>query len=156
MLKPSAVVELVWQDESGSTAVTTTYAPSSSTVSEIDAFATAFASILLPLTDAVLIKQRIKYVWVPDSPAVASGSNPITHTGLFFFSTGSSTPDGAVAIPGIIDDIILTSGPCSDVCIDLEDSDVIAFSDAVIAAGFSNPFGDVFTALFAAYVQSRV
>lgn len=156
MLKPSAVVELVWQDETGSTAMTTTYAPSSWTVSEIDTFAAAFVSILLPLTDSVLIKQRIKYISAPEAPGMASGSNPITHTGLFFFSTGPSTSDGAIAVPGVKDSVVLTSGPCADVCIDLGNSDVIALADAVIAAGMSNPFGDVFDALFAAYVQSRV
>lgn len=156
MLKPSAVVELVWQDETGSNAMTTLYASSGSTVAEIDDLATAISSILASLTDAVLVKQRIKYISVPEAPVAAGGSTPVTRNGIFFFSTGSSTPDALLAIPGIKDSVLVTSGPLEGVGIDLTNSDVIAFRDAVLSLPFSNPFGDEFTSLFAAYLQSRV
>lgn len=156
MLKPSAVVELVWQDETGSTAATTIFASSSLTYAEIDANASALASILVPLTGAVLVKQRVKYVSVPEEPVSAGGSNPITRTGIFFFSTGSSTPDALVSVPALADSVVLDAGPLAGVGIDLSNSDVIAFAIAVLAGGFSNPFADVFDSLFAAYIQSRV
>jgi len=156
VLKPSAVVELVWQDETGSTSATTLFASSSATFEEIDAGVTALASFLAPLTGGVLIKQRVKYVSAPFDPVLLTGGSPITKTGLLFFSTGPSTPDGSVAIPGFKDSLLVTSGPCSDTCIDLTNSDVVSFAAAIVDNGISNPFGDVFLSLFAGYVQSRV
>lgn len=156
MLKPSAVVELVWQDESGSTSATTLFAPSSSTVEDIDAGITVLASFLAPLTGCVLVKQRIKYVSAPFDPVLLTGGSPITKTGLFFFSTGPSTPDASIGIPGIKDSLLITDGPLAGVGIDLTNSDVLSFAASVVDNGFSNPFGDVFVSLFAAYVQSRV
>jgi len=156
VLKPSAVVELIWQDETGSTASTTLSAPSSLTVSEIASDAEALGAILASLSDATLIKIRIKYVSAPEVPVAASGSTPITRTGIFFFSTGSSTPDSLVSVPAIKDSIVLDSGPAAGVGIDLSNSDVIAFGGAVVDNGISNPFADLFVSLFAAYIQSRV
>jgi hypothetical protein len=144
------------QDETGSTSAITLFCSSSLTVSEIDADAAALASILLPLSGAVLIKQRIKYVSVPDEPLSWSDSTPITKTGIFFFSTGTSTPDALVSVPAIKDSIVKSDGPSAGVGIDLLNSDVMAFAAAVVEGGFSNPFADVFELLFAAYIQSRI
>ena len=156
MLKPVATVELVMQDDSGSTSAVTLFAPSSATIADIDASITVVASILASLSGAVLITTRIRYKWVPDSPVPAGGSTPITRTGIFFFSTGSSTPDALISIPAIKDSVIETSGPGAGVRIDLSNADVTAFASAVVDNGFSNPFADVFELLFAAYLQSRV
>src|SRR6185369_5933249 len=111
MLKPSAMVELVWQDETGSTAVTQLNIPSSLTVDEIDANATALASILVPLTGATLIKQRIKYTKAPEPLSPASDSTPITRTGAFFFTTGDDTPDAVIIVPAVKDSILDTTFP---------------------------------------------
>lgn len=156
MLKPTAIVELVWQDETGSTAVTQLSADSSLTVAEIDADAMALASILVPLTGATLVKSRIKYISVPETLVAASGSTPITRTGIFFFSTGPDTPDSLISVPSVKDGIVSTTFPTEGYGIDLSNSDVVAFGDAVTSNGISNPFGDVFVSLFAAYIQSRV
>jgi hypothetical protein len=156
VLKPSAVVELIWQDETGSTASTTLSAPSSLANEVIASDAEALGAILASLTGATLIKIRIKYVSVPEEPVTASGSTPITRTGIFFFSTGPSTPDSLVSVPSVKDSIVLDSGPSAGVGIDLSNSDVITFGAAVVDNGISNPFADDFTSLFAAYIQSRV
>jgi len=156
MLRPSAVVELVWQDETGSTAVTQLSASSSLTVAEIDADATALASILVPLTGATLIKQRIRYVWKPDSPVAAGDSTPIKRTGIFFFSADPPSPDGLISVPAVKDSVLSTIEPFAGYAIDRDNADVIAFAAAVVDNGITNPFGDPFTALVAAYLQSRV
>ena len=156
MLKPSAVVELVWQDETGSTAVTALSIPSSLTVDEIDADASALASILVPLPGCVLIKQRIKYINVPETPVTASGSTPIARTGMFFFATDGISSDGLISIPAVKDSIIMTTGPGEGILIDETNADVIAFTDTVVDNGISNPFGDDFTSFVIAYLQSRV
>jgi len=156
VLKPTAVVELVWQDASGSVAAQTLFAPSSLTVSEIDAMASALASISAPLTGCVLLKQRIKYVVVPDEPNVTSGGAPIVHTGAFFFETTEPLPDGIILVHSVKDSIFQSSGPGAGYIVDSTNSDVIAFIDAVLSANCTNPFGDALTSFFSAYLQSRV
>jgi len=156
VLKPSAKVELVWQDATGSTSATTLWVPSSSTVAEIDADATALASILASLTDAVLVRQRITYISVEETPASASGAAPITRTGSFFFNTPDDGPIADIFVKAIKDDIIETSGVRSGYGIDVTNSDVIAFINAVVDNGVCNVFGDDIHAFIDAYLQSRL
>jgi len=156
VLRPNAVVELVWQDETGSTASTMLNVTSSSTVEDIDAAATALASIVLPLTGAVLIKQRIKFKNETVPRADPADSTPIVRSGVFYFSVDPPSPDGLITVPSIKESVISDVEPFSGVGIDRDNSDIIAFVDAVLAAGVTNVFGDAFTALVAAYRQSRV
>lgn len=156
MLKPSAIVELVWQDASGSTTATTLSAPSDLSVADIDASASALASLLIPMTRCSLIKQRIRYKWVPEERPVPAGDTPIHNAGAFFFSTGTATPDTMIAVPSIKDSLFVVAGPGAGVRIDLENADVIALVAAVLDLGGTNPFGDAIELLFAAYLQSRI
>lgn len=156
MLRPSAVVELVWQDETGSTAVTTLQLASSLTVAEIDTALTGVVSILASLTNCSLIKQRIRYLSAIGPTSLASDSTPITKTGIFFFSAGSSAPDALISVPSIKSSVFEETGPGAGVRIDLTNADVATFASAVVDSGISNPFGDAFVSLFAAYLQSRV
>jgi len=156
VLQVTAVVELVWQDETGDTALTILRAPSSWTVAEIGAFAEAEALFFVPLSDCTLVGYRIRYKSAFNDPVLLADGSPITKTGVFFFETADDAPDSLIVIPAIKDSILVASGPTAGYAIDLTNSDVIAFTDAVIAGGVSNPFADVFTAVLAAYVQSRV
>ena len=156
MLKPTAAVELVWQDETGSTSATTVWASSSSTYDEIDASATALASILASLTGAVLVKQRIKYISVPDEPVIASGGASIKDTGSFFFSVGEDQAIALIVVHAIKDSIILDTGTGAGIVIDDSNIDVIAFIDAVIGSVVANPFGGDVNGFITAYKQSRI
>ena len=156
MFKPVATIELVMQDETGSTSAITLFASSSLEYADIDTALSGVVSMFVSLSGATLITQRVRYKWVPDEPVTAGGSTPIARTGIFFFSTGPSTPDSLVSIPSVKDSILVTSGPMDGVGIDLSNADVITFASAVVDNGFSSPFGDVFELLFAAYLQSRV
>lgn len=156
MLPPCAVVELVWRDSSGSTSATTVFAPSDLTYSEIDASASALASILLPLTGCVLVEQRIKYKVVPDTPSAASGGASVLRTGAFFFSTAEDDPMALVIVRAIKASLVAVTEPGAGVSIDTDNVDVIAFVDAVIEGGFTNVFSDDITAFDTAYMQSRV
>ena len=156
MLKPNAVVELVWRDDSGSTATTTINAPSSATVIEIDAAASALASILVPLTGAVLIKQRIKYRFevVPREGPV--DDTPIIRSGAFFFDATPDTPDYVAIVPSIKEEVLIDVGPTAGYEIDSTNTAVIAFVAALLGNAATNPFGDALSMLVAAYRQSRV
>lgn len=156
MLRPSATVELIWQDESGTQGTTTLSVPSSLTFGEIAVDAEALAAIIAPLTGCVLVGYRVKYRSVEEERGTASGSSPITSTGVLFFSTGPTTSDGGIVIHSFKPSKLVFIGPTANYGINLEDSDVVAFGEAVISSGITNPFGDVFTSLFAGYLQSRV
>jgi len=156
VLRPDAIVELVWQDESGSTSATTLHCASSLTVIEIDVAATAVASILASMTGCVLIMQRIRYKTAYEPITLPAISTPITKVGAMFFSTEGDASDALIAIPAIKDAILVEDGPTAMYAIDLTNSDVIAFEDAVTSLPCSNPFGDTVIALVAAYLQSRV
>jgi len=156
VLRSNAVVELVWQDETGSTAITVLNCPSSSTYAEIDAAATAIASILVPLSDAVLVKTRYKYRFEVEPRVEPANSTPITRSGAFFFSTTGDVPEGMLTVPSIKEEVLSDVEPFAGVAIDLDNAAVIAFADAIITAGTTNPFADAFLELVQAYLQSRV
>lgn len=156
MLLASATVELVWQDETGSTSAVTLPVDTNSTIAQIDASASALASILVPMTGAVLIKQRIKFKAVPETPSVASGSTPIKYTGSFFYDTEDDAAIALVSVPALKEQFVLTDGPCAGICIDVSDSSVIDLFDALSASNAVNIFGDLIIELRSAYVQSRV
>src|SRR4029453_4262028 len=118
VLRPTAVVELVWQDESGSTAVTLLRVPSSSTVEQADVSATALASVLLPLTGAVLVRQRIRYQRSFEVPPPADNSTAIVRAGGFWFDCEGDTPDAIIVVPAITESVILTNEPMAGVGID--------------------------------------
>lgn len=156
MLQPSAVVELIWQDASGSTAALTVFALSSFTVAEIDASASALASLVAPLTDCVLVGQRIRYKTAHEEHAMPDFSTPVTRAGVLFFSTDGVEVGGLVNVPAIADDYLIDVGPGADAVIDIEDVDIVALVDAMMELPCCNPFGDEFTALLSGYVQSRL
>ena len=156
MLLAVATIELVWQDESGSSAVTIYRVPSSYTVEQAFNAATAVLDACSALTNAVLTGIRIKYKFSEPERLIASGSAPITDTGVFFYSTGPSTPDAGIVVHSLNPSIVLDSGPTAGYGIDMTNSDVIAFTDAIVSLPGTNPFGDELVALFAAYKQSRL
>lgn len=156
MLQPTAMIELVYMDETGSTSAVVVNVPSTSSIAVIDAQATALASLIAPMTDATLIKMRYSYRVKYQANISDAGSNPIVVAGAFFFNTSDDIPMALVIVPSIKSSLFVHIGPTSEYGIDLTNSDVIAFIDALIADNATNPFGDVITSISAAYRQSRV
>jgi hypothetical protein len=156
VLTITAVVELVYLDDSGSRGAVTMHVDATSLATDIAAEAEALAAIIAPVTGCVLVTERIKYriVQVPPLPDATGVS--VKRVGAFFFSTNPPLPDAIITLPGILDSILETTGACAGYCIDVSNSDVISFVDAVIALNATNPFGDDITDLNAAYLQSRV
>jgi hypothetical protein len=156
MLQATAIVELVWQDETGSTAATVLRCASSLTVSEMDVGVSAFASIVASITGCVLVRQRIKYTSVVDSPSAAASGSSIKRAGVFIFEDDSGDNQDLVSIPGILDDVLVVSGVGAGVLIDVSDSRVVALITELADIGSVNPFAVECANLVAAYRQSRV
>jgi len=156
VLIPSAKVELVYQDETGSTAALTFNVPASSTVAAAASSANDLAAVVASITGCVLVRRRITYrLREDDMPSPEDGAS-ITRRGVFYYAVDPPSPDGLVEIPGIKDSVFLTDGPTAGYQIDRDNADIIAFNDAVLAIGACNPFGDAFTALVIAILESRV
>jgi hypothetical protein len=156
VLEPVATVELVWQDASGDRAVTAYRVPSSYTVEQAFSAGQSVVDACSALTDAALVGMRVRYKFNEDERTSAAGSTPITSTGVFFFSTGPSTPDTGIVIHALKPSILMADGPLAGVGVDLSNTDVLAFRDVVLGLPGCNPFGDEVITLFAAYLQSRV
>lgn len=156
MLQPSATVELIWQDETGSRATSTLWAPSGLAVSVIEADALAFASIVEPLSGCSLVGIRIKYRTAFEPGIMADGPNPTTRAGVFLFTDDSGDVNGIATVPGIADDVLATDGPGAGILIDVTNESVSDFVTAVLDAGLCNPFAVPFVDLRIAYRQSRV
>lgn len=156
MLRPTATIELIYTDETGSSSVVQVNVPVSTSIATMDATATALASLIAPMTDASLTKIRFKFKFEVDTPITDAGSNPITVCGVFFCECGVDAPMEVLMLPGIKTSLLIHTGPTSEYAIDLTASDVIALEDGLIAENACNPFGDVITSIETAYRQSRV
>ena len=149
-------IELILMDSTGSTAVVSIHCDAGSTVEEIDAAASALASIVLSITGCVLVRQRIQYKFVVDIPTSAAIGSSIKRCGVFIFEDASGDNQELVQLPGIISDVLHTSGPGTGILIELFDSRVVAFLEALSDAGDVNPFAVECGSIVTAYRQSRV
>ncbi len=156
MVQSSPKFELIYQDESGSTAALTVSFPIGSTVAEALDAATALGASVASLTGAVLVRLRIKYTYTRDELTTPDVGASITRRGIFIFTTDEVTPLCLIEIPGIKDSLFVTSGFGAGFIIDDSNTDVIAFVAQMIALPACNPFGDEALALDVAYLQSRV
>jgi hypothetical protein len=150
------VVELVYQDESGSSAALTIRLDASSTVAAAVIASAALAAVVAPITGAVLVRQRIKYEMRPEAPSLAELGSSIKRQGAFFFDCGSDIPLALVLVPGIRDAILVTTGFDAGISIDVSLTAVTTFVAALLDNGMTNPFGDAASSLSVAYRQSRV
>jgi hypothetical protein len=156
VLKPTATIELVYMDETGSTSAVVVNVPSTSSIATMDAQASALASLIAPMTDCVLVKIRYCYRSIILADISDAGSSPIRVAGVFYFSTGDIPPLGFVTVPSFKDTLLETSGTGEGVLIDTTNGDVMSFIVGLLDINASNVFGDVFASLVAAYRQSRV
>ncbi len=156
MLKPTATIELVYIDETGSTSAVVVNVPASTSIATMDAQATALASLIAPMTDATLIKIRYSYRTVYQVNIADAGSNPLTVNGVFIFSDFDFNTAGLISIPGLKSSLIATDGNGAEVLIDITSDEVIDFIEQLIAMDATNPMGILLLHLEAAYRQSRV
>jgi hypothetical protein len=143
-------------DETGSTSAVVVNVPSSSSIAIMDANATALASLIAPMTDAVLVKIRHSYRTVYEVDISEAGSSPIVFAGMFFFTDFEGSHIGVVTVPGIKDEFIDTTGVGAGVLINTSADEVFAFVEYMRTNDFTTPMGDFFFFLKAAYRQSRV
>lgn len=149
------VLELQYVDETGSRGAITVKYPIGTTVAVMDAEAIALASIVAPITGCALIRQRVIYKFVATPRLSPDTGSDVKRQGVFIFDGSDEDKKALVAIPGILDSLLVVDGPGSGILIDTSLTDVETFVDECIAGIWCNPFGDDILSLIAAYRQSR-
>lgn len=127
-----------------------------SEVSAIDASALALASLIAPLTGAVLVRQRIIYKSVAVPRLAAIEGSAVRKQGAFIFEDDAGTHNCIATVPAIVESAIMSTGPGAGVLIDQSNADIIAFVETYLGGIWTNPFADDMSVLVAAYLQSRV
>lgn len=156
MIQQLPILELQYIDETGSKGVVLMQSPLGTTYDEMDASATAFASILAPLTGCVLVRQRIIFKAVAVPRVAADIGSFIKHRGVFYFASSDDNFVTLVEVPGLLDSTLMATGNGTGVLIDLDNPDVAALVTTIIATPITDPFGNEMAHILAAYRQSRV
>lgn len=156
MQQLTPVVELVLRDESGSQSAVTIHIEVGSTYATADAWASALASVVLSITGCELVRQRIQYRAVNDTPIPAADGSSIKRCGVFIFETEDEERQALIEVPGIPDYLLVTEEPGAGVLIDTTNDDVADFLLLIEGGIATNPFADDITVLATAYRQSRV
>jgi hypothetical protein len=143
-------------DETRSTAAVSVRLELGSTVTDADAAATALASVVLPVTGCVLVRQRVVYKFVAETPEAAAAGSTIKRSGVFIFDCVDDEHQALIEIPGILDSVLVVTEPGVGVLIDTSNADVAAVIEELVAEGVCDPFGNEIASLAAAYRQSRV
>lgn len=156
MLAFKPMIELVYNDASGSTAMLTAWLQADTTVAAADDAIGVLSAALASLTGCTLVRTRIVYKFRADTPAVAEIGSLITQQGVFMYDCTVDGPGFILSVPGLVDDVIITTGVLAGIGIDTSDSRVTDLTDVLIENDCTNAFADTITALATAFVQSRV
>lgn len=130
--------------------------PLGTSYDDMDAGASALASIIAPITGCVLIRQRIIYKAVAVPKPATLDSSPVKRRGVFIFRDGSGGAQALVEVPGILESTLSTDEPGAGVLIDLSNADIAAVVSSIEAGIWVTPFGEDIVSIVTAYRQSRV
>lgn len=155
MLEPTALIELVYADASGSQGAVQLHSSVSHTVAEIAAEAEALAAIVASVTGCELMTYRIKYKVRASRPLPAAIGGSVKRQGSFYFHSADDGRDWFVSIPGIDSDVLETSGPFAGYRIDATNADIDTFIDALLVLGACNPEANAFTEFVVGIVEMR-
>lgn len=116
----------------------------------------SLASSIAPLTTGVITRASISYIAKdPDIPQKPSES-PISRLARYVFQLDDDSGAFMSLVLPYKDDWVLTTGDLAGVGIDLENSEVIALTDAIVDNDWLDPFGANIGPLVAAYIEASV
>lgn len=127
----------------------------STTLSTAQTICSSTRSLIENMTDCAIDRQSVVFPFLADAPGIpATGAN--NHkTGIFIFATTDIAQLAVLELPGITEACILTTGPTAGIGIDVLNTDVAAFIDAMVNGLYMNMFGYDITELLAAFVEIR-
>lgn len=156
MVGNRAIVELVYRDETSSQGAIQLNFPISTSYADAEVGALAFASAFASLTGCTLIEIRFRYRYQTNTRLTAADGSSMKRQGVFLFAIDGDSPSAIISVPGILDETLLTTGPLAFYQIDLTNTDIAAFCDAIADNGICNQFADDITAVITGALQSRV
>lgn len=124
-------------------------------VAPAQAAAAQLRTRLGPLTGCRFLRQSIVYPFVDVYAPMPLSGFLAERMGVFVFATSEPGRYGIIEIPGIPESTLMTSGPGAFVQIDPAAPAVAALVAELVSGRWCNPFGQVLTALEAAFLQIR-
>jgi hypothetical protein len=155
VIQDSPFIRLSLIDASDSAAGVNAWMRSGATVADGESAAATLTSVVGALSDAQISARFIVFRGHEEPRPVATGTADSAGAGVFVFTCSAPDTYAIVIVPAIRSDLLVVGGFGAGVLIDQSHADVIAFRDAVVEGGFSNPFGLAMTALVAAFYQWR-
>lgn len=117
--------------------------------------ATSLRGTLQPCTGCAFLEQRYVLPFVElATPAPVAGVMAQRH-GVFVFSTATPDQYAIIAIPGLLNSLLMTTGPGAGVAIDTTMPAVAALVAELTNGTWCNKYGYIITTLEAAYLQVR-
>lgn len=117
--------------------------------------ATSLRGTLQTLTGCAFLEQRYTLPFVEmATPAPLVGTLTQRH-GVFIFSTATPDQYAIIAIPGLLDTLLKTTGPGAGVAINTALPAVAALVAELTNGAWCNKYGYIITSLEAAYLQVR-
>lgn len=155
MEQQSPFIRLSLLDASDSAAGVNAWVRPGTTVADGESAAATLTGVVGALSDAVVVSRHIVYRGVEDPRPAAPGAAPAAGAGVFVFACADPDTYAVVVVPGFRLDLLVIGGPGDGVLIDQAATDVVTFTDAMIAGNFCNPFGVQLVALESAFYQWR-
>lgn len=155
MLAKQPLIGFTALDGTDSSAVARFWIHRGTEVSAAMSAAAAMRGRLVPLSSCAFIRQSVVYPFIEMAPAAPLAGAQATRVGVFVFATSEPDRYAIVEIPGILDAMLLTSGPGAGVQIDPAAPAVVNLVAELTSGRWCNPFGQVLIDLVAAFVQVR-
>lgn len=156
MLNRTAFAQLIYADGSGSRATVQLSFPFASTVEDAFNSAETIATLINPMSDAVLEEIRVRYRNVVEPRPEALIGGVIKRSGVFWYADDLTIPGLILEIPGIKLEVLETDGCLAGLSIVRDNPLVTDLTAAIAGIGAVSPFGDSCTVLINAMLQSRV
>lgn len=116
------------------------------------AYLISLAGAVSPVIDTVPVRASVTYRYARVPRETPDGEDRCTDQGVFILTSAADTLS-VLSFAGISRSKLKTTGCFAHEQIDLEDSDVAAFVDAITTGIWCDPFGDDITAAIVGYLR---
>lgn len=156
MIQSQPYVQLVGVDDSQSVGYVRLHVRRSLDRTQVEAGAAAMRARLRSVSSIAFVRDNIIFPGVETAPRTPAAGVQLDRRGVFIFGTVSPDEFALVELPGIVDSVLVTTGPTAGLNIDQAAPAVQAFVAQLTNGSWCNEFGYPLTTLEAAYVQIRV
>lgn len=148
-------IRLYLVDGSGSYSQAEYWIRPGSTVEDGRGAAHTMRGALAGLTLCTIYGFAVEYRGVELTAPVAAGPAAAARTGVLIFTTTAPDEYAIVTIPGVRDDLVLTTGAGAGVQLDTTSPAISALVAELTNGDYVNPFGYILTGLAGAMLQIR-